>query len=143
MFRAITSIMLLFVLVGGNSATGATLCAPSVDHKGNRSATAHCKTAPKKTTTPMICCEQMPVTYSEEITNGSADCCQMSALPDQSRSAPPANSSAAFRLQTHSQLQDSSGPVPPLVMSFARASSMIAFCPDRSDTYLFTSTFRI
>jgi hypothetical protein len=86
----------------------------------------------------------MPVAYPEEIAKGSADCCQMSApFPDPSRSAAPANSSEEFRLQTHSQLLDSSVPLPSSAMAFAWASSTIAFCPDRSDTYLLASTFRI
>ena len=144
MFRAITSIVLFVVLVGGNAATRATLCAPSVDHKGGRSASAHCKTAPMKTTTPMSCCQHMPVTHSEEITRGSADCCQISApFSDQSRFASPANCSEEFRLQTHSQLLDSSVPVLQAALALPCPSSTIAFCPDRSDTYLLASTFRI
>ena len=144
MFRAITSILLFVGLVGSNAATGASFCAPTVDYEGGRSSAAHCKTAPQKTTTPMICCQHMSVTHSEEITKGSADCCQISApLPDQSRSAPPANSSEEFRLQTHSQLLDSSVPVHPLAMTFAWVSSTMAFFPDRSDTYLLAAAFRI
>jgi len=144
MFKVITSIVLFVVLVGGNAVTGATRCAPSVDHKRSRSAEAHCKTAPRKTTTPMSCCQHMPVTHSEEITKGSPDCCQISApFPDQSRSAPPADSSEEFRLQTHSQLQDSSVLVLQSALALLCLSSTIAFCPDRSDTYLLASTFRI
>ena len=144
MFRVITTIVLFVVLVGSNAATRATLCAPSVDYQGGRSAAAHCKTAPMKTTTPMTCCQHMPVMHSEEITKGSADCCQISApFPDQSRSAPPANCSEEFRLQTHSQLLDSSVPVLPSALALPCPSSRIAFCPDRSDTYLLASTFRI
>jgi hypothetical protein len=82
--------------------------------------------------------------HSEEITKGSPDCCQISApFPAQSRSAPPANSSEEFRLQTLSQLLDSSGPLLSSAMAFAWASSTITFCSDRSDTYLRVSTFRI
>jgi hypothetical protein len=144
MSRAITSIVLFVVLVGSNAATGASFCAPTVDHKGGRSTAAHCKTAPQKTTTPMVCCQHMPVTHSEEITKGSPDCCQISApLPDQSRSAPPANSSEEFRLQTLSQWLDSSGPVLQPALTLPCPSSTIAFCPDRSDTYLLASTFHI
>ena len=144
MFKVITSIVLFVVLVGGNAVTGATLCAPSVDHKRSRSSEAHCKTAPMKTTTPMSCCRHVPVTYPEEITKGSADCCQISApFPDQARSGPPADSSEEFRLQTHSQLLDSSGPLSSSTPAFAWTSSTMAFCPDRSDTYLLAAAFRI
>ena len=144
MFRAITSIVLFVGLVGSNAATGASFCAPTVDHEGGRSTAAHCKTAPQKTTTLMICCQHMPVAHSEEITKGSADCCQISApLPDQSRSAPPANSSEEFRLQTHSQLLDSAVPVLRSALALPCRSSTIAFCPDRSDTYLLAAAFRI
>ena len=144
MFRAITSIVLFVVLVGSNAATGASFCASSVDHKGRSSAATHCKRAPSKTATPMSCCRHVPVTYPEEITKGSPDCCQISApFPDQSRSAPPADSSEEFRLQTHSQLLDSSVPVLQSALALPCPSSTIAFCPDRSDTYLLASTFRI
>jgi len=147
MFRAITSLVLFVVLVGGNAATAATFCAPSVDHKGGRSAPSHCKRAPMKTATPMSCCQHMPLTHPEEITKGSADCCQMSApFPDQSRSTPPANSSEEFRLHTQAQLLDSSEPVSPSALTSLLSrwvSSTTGFCPDRSDTYLLASTFRI
>ena len=144
MFRAITSIALLVVLVGGNATTAAAFCAPTVDHKSDRSAATHCKKTPTKTAAPMSCCQRTPFGHSEEIAKGSADCCQMRApLPGQSRSTQPANSSEEFRLQTHSQLLDSSEPLLSSAMAFAGVSSTISFCPNRSDTYLLVSTFRI
>jgi hypothetical protein len=144
MFRTITSIVLFVALVGGNAVNAVMSCAPSEDHKIARYAATHCKGALTKTATPMSCCRHMPVTYSEEITTGSPDCCQISApFPDQSRSATPANSSQEFRLQTPSQFLDPSGPLPSLAMTFAWPSLRITFCPDRSDTYLLASTFRI
>ena len=143
MFRTITSTLLFVALVGVNAATAVMSCA-SQDHKDRSVAPAHCKKAPAKTATLMSCCRHVPRTHSEQISKGSPGCCQMSApLPDESRSAPPANSSEAFRLQTHSQLLDSSVPVHPLTMTFAWVSSTMSFCPDRSDTYLLASTFRI
>jgi hypothetical protein len=144
MSRTITSILLFVALVGVNAATAVMSCAPSQDHKDRSVAPVHCKKAPTKTATPMSCCRHVPRTHSEQISKGSPGCCQMSApLPDESRSTPPANSSEAFRLQTHSQLLDSSVPVHPLAMTFAWVSSTMAFFPDRSDTYLLASTFRI
>ena len=144
MSRTITSILLFVALVGVNAATAAKSCAPSVDHKDRRATASHCKKAPAKTATPMSCCRHVPVTHSEEISKGSPDCCQMSApFPDQSRSTPPATSSEEFRLQTLSQLLDSSGQLPLSAVPFASTSSTITFCPDRSDTYLLVSTFRI
>ena len=144
MSRTITSILLFVALVGVNVATAAKSCAPSVDHKDRRATASHCKKAPAKTATPMSCCRHVPVTHSEEISKGLPDCCQMSApFPDHSRPAPPANSSEEFRLQTHAQLRDSSGPLPSSTLAFASASSTMAFCPDRSDIYLLASTFRI
>ena len=144
MFRTITSILLFVALVSVNAATAVMSCAPSLDHKDRSVAPVHCKKAPTKTATPMSCCRHVPRTHSEEISKGSADCCQLSApFPNESRSAPPATSCQEFRLQTHSQLVDSSGPLPSLALAFAWASSKISFCPDRSDTYLLASTFRI
>ena len=144
MSRTITSILLFVALVGVNVATAAKSCAPSLDHKDRSIAQAHCKKAPAKTATLMSCCRHVPRTHSEQISKELPGCCQMSApLPDESRSAPPANSSEAFRLQTHSQLLDSSVPVHPLTMTFAWVSSTMTFFPDRSDTYLLASTFRI
>jgi hypothetical protein len=84
------------------------------------------------------------VTYPEEITKASADCCQMSApFPGQVRSTPPSNSSEEFRLQTLSQLLDLSGPLLSSAMAFAWASSTITFRQDHSDTYLLVCTLRI
>jgi hypothetical protein len=144
MSRTITSILLFVALVGVNAATAMMSCASSPDHKDRSVAPVHCKKAPTKTATPMSCCQHVPRTHSEKISKGSADCCQVSApFPDKSRSVPPATSSEEFRLQTHSQLLDSSVPVHPLAMTFAWVSSTMAFFPDRSDTYLLASTFRI
>ena len=144
MSRTLTSILLLVALVGVNAATAAKSCVPSADQKDGRFAPTHCKKAPTKRATPMSCCRHVPRTHSTEISEGSPDCCQMSTpFQDESRSAPPANSSEEFRLQTHSQLLDSSVPLPSSTQVFASTSSPIAFCPDRSDTYLLASTFRI
>ena len=147
MFRTITSIVLFVVLVGGNAATAGWFCAPALDHKSGRSVATHCKKAPTKTTTPMSCCRHVPVTNPEEITKASADCCQMSApLPDQPRPALPGNASEEFRFQTQAQLLNSSEPVSLSALTSLPpgwVASTIAFCPDRSDTYLLTSTFRI
>ena len=144
MFRTITSILLLVALVGVNAATAVKSCAPSAGQKEGRFAPTHCKKAPTKTATPMSCCRHEPLTHSETISKGSPDCCQVSApFPDESRSAPPATTYEEFRLQTHSQLLDSSGPLPSSTPAFAWASSTMAFCPDRSDTYLLASTLRI
>ena len=144
MSRTITSILLFVALVSVNSATAVMSCAPSLNHKDRSDARVHCKKGPAKTATSMSCCRHVPRTHSEEITKRSPDCCQMSApLPDESRSTPPANSSEAFRLQTHSQLLDSSVPLPSSTLAFVPSSSTIAFCLDRSETYLLASTFRI
>jgi len=144
MFRTITSTLLFIALVGVNVATAAKSCAPSVDPKDRRFSPAHCKKAPTKTATSMSCCRHVSRTNSEQISKGLPGCCQMSApLPDGSRSAPAANSSEEFRLQTHSQLLDSSGPLSSSTPAFAWTSSTMAFCPDRSDTYLLASSFRI
>ena len=144
MSRTITSILLLVALVSVNAATTMMSCASSPDHKDRSVAPVHCKKAPTKTATPMSCCQHVPRSHSEKISKGSADCCQVSApFPDKSRSVPPATSSEEFRLQTHSQLLDSSVPLPSSTLAFASASSTIAFCPDRSDIYLLASTFRI
>ena len=144
MSRTITSILLFVALVGVNAATAVMSCAPSQDHKDRSVAPVHCKKAPTKTATPMSCCQHVPRTHSEEISKGSADCCQMSApFPGKSRAVPPAASSEEFRLQTHSQLLASSVPLPSSTLVFTSVSSTIAFCPDRSDTYLLASTFRI
>ena len=144
MSRTITSILLFVALVGVNAATAVMSCSPSQDHKDRSVAQAHCKKAPTKTATSMSCCRHVPRTHSEQISKELPGCCQMSApLPDESRSAPPANSSEEFRLQTHSQLLDTSGPLPSSALAFAWASSTMSFCPDRSDTYLLASTFRI
>ena len=147
MFRTITSIVLFVVLVGGNAATAGWFCAPALDHKSGRSVATHCKKAPTKTTTPMSCCRHVPVTNPEEITKASADCCQMSApLPEQPRPALPGN---GFR---GVQVSNSGSTVELIRAGFAISvdvlppgwvASTIAFCPDRSDTYLLTSTFRI
>lgn len=144
MFRTITSILLFVALVGVNAATAAKSCTPFEAHKDGRSTLSHCKKGPAKKATSMSCCRHVPVSDREAITKAPADCCQMSApFPGQSRSAPPANSSEEFRLQTLSQLLDSSAPLPSSAMPFAWVSSTITFCPDRSDTYLLVSTFRI
>ena len=144
MSRTITSILLFVALVSVNAATVVMSCAPSLDQKDRSVAPVHCKKAPTKTATSMSCCRRVPRTHSKEISKGLADCCQMSApFPGKSRSVPPATSSGEFRLQTHSQLLDSSVPLPSSIVAFASASSTIAFCPDRSDTYLLASTFRI
>jgi len=140
MFRTITSIVLFVILVGGDAATGASFCGSSVDHKGDRPAVTYCKGAATNAETPMSCCQHMPLTHPEAITKASADCCQMSRFPDEGRSAPPANCSEEFRLQTHSRLLE---PLPSSAMALAWASSTIAYCPDRSDTYLLASSFRI
>ena len=143
MFRTITSILLFVALVGANAATAAKSCAPSADYKDRQVAPLHCKKAPTKTATPMSCCRHVPRTHSEEISKGSPDCCQISApFPDESRSVPTATSSEEFRLQTHSQLLDSSARLPSSTLAFAWTSTM-AFCQDHSDTYLLVSTFRI
>jgi len=144
MYKTTTSILLLVALVGVNAATAAKSCAPSTDQKDGRFPPAHCKKAPTKAAAPMSCCRHEPLTHSETISKGSPDCCQLSApFPNESRSAPPATSCQEFRLQTQSQLVDSSGSLPSLALAFAWASSKVSFCPDRSDTYLFASTFRI
>jgi len=96
--------------------------------------------------TPMSCCQHAFVQHSEKTGQGTPGCCEMSApLPDQSRSPLPGNPSEEFKLQTQSQLLDSSEPVSlsaltPFLLGWV---STITFCPDRSDTYLLASTFRI
>ena len=98
-----------------------------------------------KTAAPMSCCKNVPV--PEQTSKGTAECCQMSApLPDQTRPALPGNASEEFRFQTQAQLLNSSEPVSlsaltPLPPGWV--ASTIAFCPNRSDTFLLTSTFRI
>jgi hypothetical protein len=66
-------------------------------------------------------------------------------VPDQPRPALPGNSSEEFRLQTQAQLLDSSEPVSASALAslLEWVSSTIRFYPDRSDTYLLASTFRI
>jgi hypothetical protein len=94
------------------------------------------------TATPMSRCQ-----YAEQTSKGAADGCQMSApLPDQPRPALPGKSSEEFRLQTQTQLLESSEPVSPSAPTLLLpgwVSSTDAFCQDRSDTYLLASTFRI
>jgi hypothetical protein len=142
MLRRITSILLFVVLTGGNAAT-----AGSSSQKASRSPQHHCKMA-RTTTAPLVsCCQHAPVPRSEE-TNGKEawGCCQMSApMPDQPRPALPGNSSEEFRIQTQAQLLDSSEPVSASALTslLEWVSSTIRFYPDRSDTYLLASTFRI
>ena len=142
MFRTLTSIPLLVALIAVNAATAAKLCVPSVDQKGHRFAPTHCKQAPTKTPNRPTCCKHAPRSDSTEISKALPNCCQMSApFPRKSPSAPPANASEEFRLHAHSR--DSLEPLPSSTPAFAAASSTMAFCPDRSDTYLLASTFRI
>ena len=145
MLKRINSILLFVVLAGGNAVTAASLCADSSNQKVGRS--PHCKMARTTTATPMGCCQNVPVPHSEHTSKEAAGCCEMSApLPNRPRPALPGNASEEFRFQTQAQLLDSSEPVSlsaltPLPLGWV--SSTIAFCLDRSDTYLLASTFRI
>jgi hypothetical protein len=146
MLRRTTLIFLFIVLAGSNAATPATLCAPSQEEAGG-SPQNHCKMARTKAPTPMDCCQHAAVTHSEHIRKGASGCCQMSApLQDQPRPALPGNSSQEFRQETRAQLLDSSEPISPSAQTLLLPgwlSSTLTFCPDRSDTYLLASTFRI
>jgi hypothetical protein len=146
MLRRTTLIFLFIVLAGSNAATPATLCAPSEEEAGG-SPQNHCKMARMKTPTPMNCCRHAPVSFREQDNKGASGCCQMSApLPNQPRPALPGNSSQEFRQETRAQLLDSSEPISPSALTLLLpgwVSSTLTFCPDRSDTYLLASTFRI
>jgi hypothetical protein len=143
MFRAFTSVVLFLVLVGGKPATTpASYCPSSIDNQRVHYAAAHCRTA-LHTATPMSCCRHVLVTHPEEIAKASPVCCQMSApFPVESSSALTAYPAEQFRLHTQAQWLESAARLPSSAMGFAWAWS-IAFCPDRSDTYLRASTFRI
>jgi hypothetical protein len=94
----------------------------------------------------MSCCQRALVSHHDQAGQESLGCCQMSApLPDQPNTTLPGGSSDEFRLQTQSQLLDSSQSISPFALTpFLPAwISTITFCPDRSDTYLLASTFRI
>ena len=147
MLRRITSIILFVVLAGGNAAAAASLCGSSSSQKVGRSHQHPCKMARTTTGTPMSCCQHAPVSDSERTSKKALGCCQISAPPQgQPRPALPSNASEEFRFQTQTQLLNLSEPVslstlPPLPPGWM--SSTIAFCLDRSDTYLLASTFRI
>ena len=146
MLKRTISILLLVLLVGGNAGTAAALCFQLSGEKAGSSAQDRCRKARTTTATPMSCCQRMLVPHSEKTSKGAPGCCQVSApLPDQSWSLLPCNSSEEFKLQTQSQLLDSSEPISPsAVRSFLPGWALtITFCPDRSDTYLLASAFRI
>jgi hypothetical protein len=147
MFRRITSIFLFAVLAGGDAATAASLCAGSSSQKVGLEAQPHCKMAPTTTDTPKSCCQHGLLPQSEQTRKNASSCCQISAPPsDQPHPLLPGNSSEEFRLQTQFQMLDSSEPVSQSDLSsmlFRWESSTRGFCPDRSDTYLLASTFRI
>lgn len=146
MLRRITSIFLFVVLAGGNAGTAASLCAGSSSQKVDRSPQHHCKMGRTMTAAPMSCCQHAPSPHSDQTRLKDSGCCQMPApVPDQPRPALTGNSSEEFRLQIQLQLLDSSEPVSPSALAslLGWVPWTISFCPDRSDTYLLASTFRI
>lgn len=145
--RRMTSILLFVLMASGHAATIATVCAASLVQKVDGSPQPHCKIAGTATGTYISCCQQVPVPHSEQTSKKASGCCQMSApLPGQPRPALPGNPSEEFKLQTQAQLLESSEPVSVSVLTPLPPGWVywaIAFCRDRSDTYLLASTFRI
>jgi hypothetical protein len=138
-------ILLTILLLGANGAGAAAGCGDA-SGKNPDTAVSDCKmNQPSMPSKMMSCCRPSPVSLRED-NQGASGCCQMSApRPDQPRPALPGNSSEKFRQGTRAQLLDSSEPVSPLALTLLVPGwvSSATFCPDRSDTYLLESTFRI
>jgi hypothetical protein len=146
MLRRITSILLFVVLTGGSEITAKAFCAQSSMQRAEGAFQRRCEMAQTMMATLASCCQRALVSHHEQAHKESSSCCQMSTpLPDQPNTALPGSSSDDFRLQTQSQLLDSSQPISPLALTPFLPSwvSTIEFCPDRSDIYLMASTFRI
>jgi hypothetical protein len=146
MLRRITSIFLFAILASGSAVTAATLCSRSSTQKTERTPQSQCKMAQITMAALLSCCQPTLFPHHKQAGQESSGCCQMSApLQDQPGAALPNSSSDEFRLQTQSQLLDSSQPISLLAPTpFLPAwISAITFCPDRSETYLLASTFRI
>ncbi len=143
--RRITSILLIALLVGGNAGIAVALCTQFSGQKANSITQSHCRMPRTTMAIHMSCCQHDLIPHSEKTSKRTSGCCEMSApLPDQSRPLLPGNPSEEFKLQIQSQLLDSSEPISPTTLTFLpRWVSTITFCPDRSDTYLLASTFRI
>ena len=146
MFRG-NSIVALFVVLTISNVAGATVwCARSSRGGTNLASRTRCVRA-QETAASMACCRHnhhcTPMILGHKILR----CCQLSApSPMQPDPALPANSSDDVRLQGLSQLLNVWDPVSSSTLTYLPAGWMsltVAFCPDRSDTYLLTSIFRI
>ena len=142
MLRRITSTLLFLLLTSGGSASATASCARSSTQTGQPSSPTQCKMA--RITPRTNCCWHTSVHDHGKISE-SLGCCQMSA-PFQQRpdGALPSSTSSQFKLQASSLALASSPLTSPLALPrFWSVWATIAFCPDRSETYLLASTFRI
>jgi hypothetical protein len=142
--RPTLAILLTILLLSAHSGLAVALCAgPPAKTEGP--ASKHCKVSQTTVPSPMSCCR--PVDRGQRLTSvkKSPGCCHISLpLPNPSRPALLGNLSDEFRTQIQLQTSElDSGSVPFQRSLFSSSLSAIAFCLDRSDTYLQSSSLRI
>jgi hypothetical protein len=146
MLRRITSILLFVVLTGGSEITAKAFCAQSSMQRAEGAFQRRCEMAQTTMATLASCCQRALFSHHEQARKESSTCCQISTpLSDQPNTALPGSSSDDLRLQTQSQLLDSSQPTSPSTLTHFLSTwmSTVTFRPDRSETYLLASIFRI
>jgi len=146
MFKRSVVILLLIALAGGNAAATTALCAGLSRGGAGLTPKKYCRMT-HDAATLMICCQHKYGPSASRLERQVSGCCQMSApLPVLPDPALPASLSDEARLQALSQLLNSSDRVSSSTLTYLLAgwfSPAVAFSPDRSDTYLLASTFRI